>query len=173
MNSVTSIKQKWGRLDESWRVAITAFLIARIFYAVWSWVILTVQPIAVHYIDISDKPGVIFLSLRSSQSYGYLRVVNGNSLSFRSASQDTVSDQQTGSVWNISTGTALEGHFKGFALTPAAIPPDMFPYHNSKPYPFAWLALWQRFDVNWYTTIAEYGYGSISEIGRASCRERV
>ena len=155
------IKQKWGRLDESWKFAITAFLVARIFYALWSWVILTIQPVAVHYIDIGAKSGVAFMSLQTSQAYGYLREVNGEELSFRSAGKDTVLDLKTNSLWNIHTGAALEGNYKGSTLSPAAIPPDMFPYHLTKPYPIAWLALWQRFDVNWYTSIAENGYGGI------------
>ena len=162
MSFLTDIKQKWGKLDESWKFTITAFLVARIFYALWSWVILTIQPVAIHYINAGANPAVAFMSLQTSQAYGYLREVNGEELSFKSASKDTVMDLGTNSLWNISTGTALEGNHKGSTLSPAAIPPDMFPYHLTKPYSIAWLALWQRFDVNWYTSIAEHGYGGIS-----------
>ena len=160
MEIIYRVKRQWEKLDASWRFAIAAFLIARIFYTVWSWVILTIQPVAVHYIQVDNNPGAIFLILQTSQAYGYICDVNGEKLSFRSASKDTVTDLQTGSVWDIHTGTALEGHYQGTVLSPAAIPADMFPYHDTKPYSNAWLALWQRFDANWYISIAEHGYGA-------------
>ncbi|MEP7134075.1 MAG: hypothetical protein ABI904_03995 [Chloroflexota bacterium] len=162
MKILNSVKQKWLNLDEAWKFAVAAFLIARLFYVIWSWVILTVQPVAVHYITTDAKPSVIFLNLYNLQPHAYLRQVNGNILSFRSASKDIVLDQQTSSTWDIYTGTAIEGYFKGTRLTPAVTPSDMFPYYSAAPYPNAWLGLWQRFDVNWYTTVAENGYGSIS-----------
>jgi hypothetical protein len=161
MEIIYRVKRQWEKLDESWRFAITAFLIARIFYAIWSWVILTIQPVAVHYIQVDNEPGIIFLSLQTSQAYGYICDVNGEKLSFRSASKDTVTDLQTGSVWNIYTGTSLEGYYQGIVLSPTTVPPDMFPYHSAKPYPNTWLALWQRFDTNWYTSLATDGYGGI------------
>ena len=161
MNPTTNIKKKWLSLDQSWRFAIIAFLVARIFYALWSWVILTIQPVAVHYIDSGQNPAVIFLNLHNIQSYAYLRQANGNTLSFRTASENTVVDQQTNSIWDIYTGTAIEGPYKGLSLYPISVPADMFPYHSVTPYPNAWLGLWQRFDVNWYMSVAENGYGSI------------
>lgn len=154
-------KETWLKLDASWRFAITAFLVARICYAVWSWVILTIQPVAVHYIEVGEKLAVIFLNLHDIQTYTYLSEVNGTPLKFRTIDQDTVVDLQTGSVWDISTGIASEGEYKGTTLIPTEHPPDMFPYHGAPPYPNAWLGLWQRFDTNWYTTLAENGYGSI------------
>lgn len=150
-------------LDESWRFAIIAFLVARIFYALWSWVILTIQPIAVHYIGSEDQPAVIFLNLNKAQSYAYLRQVHGDTLSFRSASNNTVLDLQTNSVWDIYTGTAIDGQYKGINLPTIVAPTDMFPYQSTKPYPNAWLSLWQRFDANIYMTISERGYGQIEE----------
>ena len=162
MEFANTIKQQWGRLDESWRFAISAFLIARLFYAVWSWVILTIQPIAVHYVDVNKQPAVIFLDLYTIEQNTYLRNVNDTELRFRSASRSTVKDLQTGSTWDVLSGLAVEGYFKGTSLTPAPTPIDMFPYYRAKPYPNAWLAMWQRFDVNWYITIAENGYGSIT-----------
>jgi hypothetical protein len=154
-------KGTWLRLGANWRIAITAFLVARVFYAIWSWVILGVQPVSVHYIDVGGKPAVIFLNLYNIQSYTYFNEVNGTPLNFRAVDRDTVVDLQTGSVWEISTGIASEGNLQGTTLTPTEHPPDMFPYHGATPYPNAWLGLWQRFDTNWYTTLAENGYGSI------------
>ncbi|HLO18655.1 MAG TPA: hypothetical protein VK206_27740, partial [Anaerolineales bacterium] len=83
-------------------------------------------------------------------------------LTFHVANDNTVADLQTGSIWEISTGTALNGQYKGFALSHSKITPsEIFPYHNTKPYSIAWLALWQRFDANWYVSIAENGYGHL------------
>lgn len=160
MKYIAHIKEKWGQLDEAWRVAIVAFLVLRCFYAIWSWVILTVQPVAVHYIEIDERPAVVFLSLRTNQTFTYLTEVAGNDLSFRAIDDKTVVDLQTGSRWTISSGTALEGAYQGRRLSPADTPVSMFPYVSGRPYPDPWLAMWQRFDANWYLSIAEYGYQS-------------
>src|SRR5687768_1242410 len=113
-------------LDESWRFAITVFLIARLFYALWSWMILTIQPLAVQNIDLSGKPVLTVFSLPSSQAYTYLREAEGQTLIFRASSDNTVSDLQTGSIWDPSTGVALQGHHKGFRLLPSGtLPADI------------------------------------------------
>ncbi len=165
MKSVTQLTklsiQFWNKLDQSWRFATTVFFIARLFYALWSWVVLTIQPIAVHYVEVGNQPSVSFLNLYTVKAYTYSREIKGTSLTFRPVSKDVVTDLQTGSLWNIDTGEAIEGAYQGLKLTPGSLPSEMFPYHSAAPYPNAWLALWQRFDANWYTSIAEQGYGSI------------
>jgi len=156
-----AIVQRWKTMDESWRVTIIAFLVLRLFYAVWSTVILTLQPLAIQNIELKGEPVLTIFSLQNSQSYTYLRKINGDHLTFRSASPNTVSDLETGSVWNISTGIASEGFYSGARLsTPRTQPSELFPYHNAKTYPIPWLATWQRFDANWYTSIADNGYGA-------------
>jgi hypothetical protein len=129
---------------------------------VWSWIILTIQPIAIHYFEADGEPAAIFLNLHTIQAHTYLREVNGRILTFRATSKDTVSDLQTNSLWDVRTGNALRGVFKGYVLSPASLPPYLFLYFDVKPYPNAWLGLWQRFDAIWYTSIAEYGYGAIA-----------
>lgn len=157
-----TLVQPWKTLSDSWRFAIIAFLAVRVFYALWSWVILTVQPLAVQNIELSNEPILTMFSLRDSQTFTYLREVNGQVLTFHTASTSTVADLQTGSIWDISTGAALQGHYKGSKLSPSKTgPSEIFPYHNTKPYPISWLAIWQRFDANWYTSIADTGYGAI------------
>lgn len=152
----------WNKLHQSWQFAIKAFLIVRLFYALWSWVVLTVQPIAVHYVDIADKPGVSFLNLYTVKAYTYVREIGGSLLTFRPIDKNMVMDLQTGSRWNIYSGEAIEGKYQGFKLIKGNILSDeMFPYYDASPYPNAWLALWQRFDANWYISIAEHGYGAI------------
>jgi len=161
MDIKNTIRQSWGKLDESWRFAISAFFIARVFFAIWSGVILIIQPIAVHYIGDTNNPGVVFLDLHTNQPYAYNRQVDGQPFTFRPVNRATVTDLQSNSIWDISTGIAIEGKYKDFKLSPTSYPSDLFPYHNVAPYPNTWLAMWQRFDANWYTSIAENGYGSI------------
>jgi hypothetical protein len=166
MRSIALIKntlmQRLKALNKSWRFAISAFLIVRVFYALWSLAILTIQPLAVQNIELSDEPILTIFSLQNSQTYTYLREINGHVLSFRSASASSVTDLQTGSLWDISTGTALHGPYQGSVLSPSkTAPSEIFPYHQAKPYPLTWLAIWQRFDANWYTSVADNGYGMI------------
>src|SRR5574341_711515 len=154
--------QRWKTLDESWRFAIIVFLIARLFYGLWSWMILTIQPLAVQNINLSGEPILTVFDLQTSQADTYLREVNGQKLTFRASSKNTIIDLQTGSIWDSATGIALKGHYEGLTLLPSRTPPsEIFPYHRATPYPIRWLGIWQRFDANWYISIAENGYGSI------------
>jgi hypothetical protein len=155
--------QYWKRLDETWRLAIIAFLVLRIFYALWSWIILTIQPLAVQNIELADEHLLTIFNLQNSQANVYNREMNGESLFFRAEGPNTVIDLQTGSLWDISTGIAFDGQLKGFALSPPkTFPSEIFPYHRAKPYPVRWLAIWQRFDANWYISVAETGYGRVA-----------
>jgi hypothetical protein len=153
---------RWRSLDESWRYAITVFLIARLLFGIWSWVVFTIQPVAVQNLELRGEPVLTIFSLRASQAYVYHREVNGEILSFIPNGSNHLADRQTGSLWNLSNGKAIQGQYSGSTLAQAKTSvPDIFPYHGATPYPGIWLALWQRFDANWYGTIAEKGYGSI------------
>jgi hypothetical protein len=159
---INTLIQRWKILDESWRFAIIAFLVMRLSYALWSWLILTLQPLAVQNIGFAHEPILTIFNLENSQSYTYRREIDGQTLLFRAAGTNTVVDLQTGSVWDISTGTAVKGQYERSTLAPSKTPPsEIFPYHNVEPYPWKWLAIWQRFDANWYLSIAENGYGGI------------
>ena len=159
---IKTLSQRWKTIDEAWRFAIITFLAVRLFYALWSLAILTIQPLAVQNIELSDEPVLTVFSLQNGQTYIYLREINGQVLNFHAASASTVTDLQTGSTWDISTGIALQGHYQGSMLSPSeTTPSEIFPYHNTKPYPLKWLAIWQRFDANWYTSVADNGYGTI------------
>jgi hypothetical protein len=160
---IKTLSQRWNTVHESWRFAIPAFLAARLFYLLWSLAVLTLQPLAVQNIELSNEPILTIFSLQNSQSYIYLRQTNEKVLTFRALSASTVVDLQTGSTWDISTGTALQGQYQGSTLSPSKIAPsEIFPYHNAKPYPRPWLAIWQRFDANWYSSVADNGYGTIA-----------
>ena len=157
-----AVIHRWKALDDSWRFAIVAFLIVRVFYGLWSWAILTLQPLAVQNTELSGEPVFTVFSLKNSQGHTYLREINGQILTFRAANADTVADLQTGSLWDISTGTSIDGHFKGSILSAAKTPPsEIFFYSKARPYPRSSLAIWQRFDANWYISVAENGYGSV------------
>src|SRR6266487_2063404 len=166
MTSMTRFKdyiaQRWNTLDDSWRFAITVFIIARLFYALWSWVIITIQPIAIQNFELSGEPIVSIFRLKNSEVYVYHREVNGEVLIFQPLGTENIIDQQTGTIWNISNGTAIKGQYKRSNLSSAKTKTsDIFPYFGVKPFPGTLLALWQRFDTNWYVSIAEHGYGSI------------
>ncbi len=152
----------WKTRDESWHFAIITFLAMRVFYALWSLTILTIQPLAVQNTVLSNEPILTVFSLQNSQAHTYLREVNGQALTFRAASPSTIVDAQTGSTWDIATGQAIQGKYQGSVLSPSkTAPSEIFPYHSTKPYPIRWLAIWQRFDANWYTSVADNGYGTI------------
>ncbi|HLO28989.1 MAG TPA: hypothetical protein VK249_07640 [Anaerolineales bacterium] len=157
-----TLLHRWKMLDESWRFALGAFLAVRVFYALWSGVILMIQPLAVQNIELSGEPVLTIFNLQNSQAHTYLREINGQVLNFRAADAGTVMDLQTGSVWEISSGRAFQGAYQGLTLSPSkTAPSEIFPYYNARPYPVPWLALWQRFDANWYLSVAEDGYGNI------------
>jgi hypothetical protein len=157
-----NVAQAWQRLDESWRFALTAFLIARVSYLLWSWVIFTAQPVAIQNFELSGESILSVFRLQDSEVRVYLRDVKGEILSFQSIDAEHLIDQQSGSIWDLETGTAIQGQFKGTTLLAATTKPEhIFPYRGVKPYGGVWLAMWQRFDANWYAAVAERGYGTI------------
>lgn len=158
----TNIVARWRSVDESWRYAVIAFLIARIAYAVWSFVIFSIQPIAIQNFEQSGEPIVSIFSLEENRGYVYLRQVGGKILTFQAVNKQQIRDQQTGSIWNIADGSAVQGAYQHTTLPKAkTTPADIFPYHGAKPYQGVWPGMWQRFDANWYVAIAENGYGTI------------
>lgn len=164
MGYISHIKQTWEKLDESWRFAITVFLIARTLYALWSWVVLTIQPVAVHYIEVKEKPAILFLDLYTNRTYTYFREIEQQPLEFKPAGINSVSDLQSNSLWDIRSGNSFQGPHMGKSLEPATYSTEkMFSYFRASPYPHPLLAMWQRFDSNIYITIAENGYGQIAE----------
>jgi hypothetical protein len=152
----------WNHIGEGWRFAITAFFFARLLYAVWAWLVFSAQPMAVQNLELSGEPIVTIFDLRNSRAHIYRREMDGQTLTFRAAGANTITDVQTGSLWDISTGSAIRGPSEGSILLAShAASSEVFPYHNARPYPIWWLAIWQRFDANWYVSVAETGYGSV------------
>jgi len=133
---IKNLRQRWETIDEAWRFAILTFLVVRLFYALWSLAILVVQPLAVQNIALSNEPVLTVFNLQNSQAYTYLRELKGQVLTFRAISTSTVTDLQTGSIWDISTGRAIQGQYQGSGLSPSkTTPTDIFPYHNPKASP--------------------------------------
>lgn len=166
-SSLIQLKNKiviqWRSLDASWRFALTAFLIARLTYALWSWGVSIIQPVAIQNLTLEGKPIVTIFNLGQNRAYVYLREVNGEILSFQPVGTDYIMDQQTGSVWNISNGIAMQGPYRDSVLSLAnARASEIFPYHEAERYQGKWLSMWQRFDANWYVTLADHGYGTIA-----------
>src|SRR5688500_19456717 len=83
MRFIDQLVKRWKTLDESWRFAISAFLVARLFYSLWSWIIFTSQPLAVQNINLWGEPVLTIFNLKTSEAYTYLREINGQSLTFR------------------------------------------------------------------------------------------
>jgi hypothetical protein len=70
-------------------------------------------------------------------------------------------DAQTGSNWSLRDGRAVSGKFVGRTLGASAYSvEEIFPYHGMAVEPNPLLALWQRFDTNWYLAIATRGYAA-------------
>jgi hypothetical protein len=157
-----TLVQYWNILDEAWRFAILTFLAVRLFYALWSLLILSIQPVAVQNVYFAGENLLTVFDLENSQSYTYRRELAGQTLLFHAADAHRLTDLETGSVWDISTGMAIHGQYEGLSLAPSKTSPsEIFPYYHADPYPLKWLAIWQRFDANWYLSIAEHGYGGI------------
>jgi len=143
----------------SFRWALGAFLVARAFYGLWSLVVLCVSPIAVQNLTLLGYSVVSAFDLQNSHAYFYVRDVEGQTLQFRPSGDRTLVDLQSGSHWELVSGRAISGPLKGNTLEKAPIVAEkIFPYHGVQPYSIAWLALWQRFDTNWFLKIAERGY---------------
>ncbi len=154
----------WSRLAKGWQFAICSYLLLRCLYFLWSAVILSFYPLAVKNFDLFGQPVMTVFNLQNSFRAAYDPVVSGHLLAFvpvRGAA-GYVGDLQTGSRWDIYTGMAVSGDYVGNKLNFSDYPIErIFPYYGLKPFPSAWMGIWQRFDTNWSISIAERGYGVI------------
>src|SRR6185503_4644923 len=117
-----NIAQYWHSINESWRFAITAFVIARLFYGLWSWVIFMIQPVALQNFELFGEPILSVFKLENSEAHVYLRKVNGDVLTFQPRDSQHIVDQKTGSVWDISKGVAIQGPYEGSSLSTPRTP---------------------------------------------------
>lgn len=143
------------------RWAFGMFLAARVLYGLWSLVILEISPLAIQNLMLFGQPIVSVFDLRISRAYLYNRKADEQLLRFFPSGDHLMADMQTGSRWDVGTGAAVSGAARGEKLQEASIATEqIFPYHGVQPYPSPWLALWQRFDANWFLKIAERGYST-------------
>lgn len=149
------------QLDPAWRFALTAYLIARLALTLWSLVILWLFPSVTQNLDLFGVPVLASFNLQTSERFAYARQVNGQTLTFRGGDAGQVIDTQTGSVWSLHDGQAISGAFAGQSLQASLYPvEDIFPYRGVAPSSSQALAVWQRFDTNWYLKIAQRGYSA-------------
>lgn len=151
----------WNRIPSAWHFALAAFLVARLALTLWSFVVYWIFPVALQNLDLFGEPALTVFDLRTSERYAYSRAVGETTLTFRALDDQYMLDDQTGSVWSMREGRAIQGNYAGTSLKPSAYAVEnIFPYLGVKPAENIALSLWQRFDANWYLKIAERGYAA-------------
>ena len=156
---MAKLSDYWKRPSPEWRFAIVAFLIVRILLSLWSLVVYSIFPVSLQNVDLFGDPVLTVFDLRTSERYVYSRQVDGKVLSFRVLDREHILDDQTGSIWSVQDGVALQGDYAGKSLRRSShSTEEVFPYLGMQPAKNTALALWQRFDANWYLKIATQGY---------------
>ncbi len=156
---MSKLLEYWRKLPSEWRFPITAFIVVRVALSLWSLVVYSLFPVSLQNLDLFGDPVLTVFDLKTSERHVYSRQVDGTVLSFLALDPSRVIDDETGSVWSIQNGLALEGHYSGRSLAPSPHTlEEIFPYLGMPPAKNILLSLWQRFDVNWYLKIAARGY---------------
>jgi len=164
MLPVHRLKTFWGKIPYAWRVGLGSVLIARGLYTLWSLVLIIFIPVTFQNLDVLGEPVLRVFDLQTSQGYVYSRAAAKQLLTFEQVDRLTLRDQQTGSLWEISSGSALVGPLAGTHLGPTAFSKEQFfTYLGFKPHSAPVVAIWERFDAIWYLSIARYGYGALPE----------
>ncbi len=154
-----SLLQRWRAINPAWRYAVIIYVIGRIAFTAWSFVVLALNPLTLYNGDHSGIPVLAAFDPTSSERYVYSRQLDGTTLTFRARDRGNVEDTQTGSVWSLRSGNAVDGALAGKNLESLPeLRETFFPYLDVAPDSNLLLALWQRFDTNWYLAIAQYGY---------------
>ena len=154
----TPVKNILAHIDPAWRTALGVFIFARLFYSLWSLIVLIVSPLAMQNTVLNGKPVLTAFDLTANKGYVYSRQVDNQVLTFRVAGKN-VMDNQTGSLWDLVTGKAISGKYAGQPFLPGdESVTGVFPYQGVAANPTPIVAIWQRFDTNWYMKIAQGGY---------------
>lgn len=153
----------WHKLPPAWRFSLVSVTLMRLFYVLWSFVFLSFFSLVVQNQEFFGEPALTVFDLQTSRSYAYNRFVGTELLTFQRFDESHLIDTKTYSLWQSSDGRGVSGFYEGKILSPADITSErLFPYHGVAPYPSPLIAIWQRFDANWYLVIAQNGYGSVS-----------
>ena len=157
-NSI-SLKNKIARIDPAWRWAIGVYVGARVFYTLWSLVVMLLVPAVLQNVNLFGVPLVAYFDVATSERFVYARKVDGQTLTFRAGDAGTLRDAETNSMWSLQNARAISGALVGKTLQAAAYTSeDVFPYRGVVPDANPLLAIWQRFDTNWFLKIAQRGY---------------
>jgi hypothetical protein len=140
---------------------LRVFVSARVALSAWTFALALLAPTVLQNLDLFGAPTLAVFDLQSSERFAYSRALDDRVLTFRAGARGEVVDAETGSVWNLRAGRAEQGALAGRAFAPAAFSvEEIFPYHGVAPETNLWLALWQRFDANYYVSIAVRGYAA-------------
>ncbi len=71
-----------------------------------------------HQFAINDQPMLVTFDAKGFVARRFSRTVDGRSLDFEAVDADRMKDVQTGSLWSVAGGNAVEGPMKGKRLTP-------------------------------------------------------
>lgn len=153
----------WQKLNPAWKFSIVSVTLIRVFYTIWSLVFLASFSMVVQNQEFFGEPVLTLFDLKTSQSYAYNRLVDNSLLSFKNLDGKHIVDDETGSIWQIRDGKCISGPYAGKLLSPATITNEsLFPYHGISVHASPMIAIWQRFDANWYLAIAQNGYGHVT-----------
>ncbi len=153
--------ERWRALDSSWKFALGAFVTMRIVLSAWAFVVAMLVPVVVQNLDLFGAPVLAVFDVSASTRYAYSRQLDDVALTFRAGQPGTVVDVQTSSVWALRDGRATSGAYAGHVLIASPyLSEDIFPYREVAPETNVLLAVWQRFDTNWFLAIASRGYAA-------------
>jgi len=110
------ILKYWIRIPPAWRFAVGGFVVARIALTVWSLTVYSILPLAVQNLDLFGEPVLAVFDLRSSERYVFSRQVGNATLTFHTAENGFVIDDQTSSLWSLHLGRSIAGEYSGQAL---------------------------------------------------------
>ena len=151
----------WKQLPPAWQFALSGFVLARLALTFWSLVIFSIFPMTLQNLDLFGEPVLAIFDLTTSERFAYLRQVDNVVLTFQAVDLSHMKDMQTGSIWSLREGRAVLGAYAGRVLNPSVYSAEqIFPYQGVSPEKSILLAVWQRFDANWYLKIATRGYGN-------------
>jgi hypothetical protein len=149
----------WNKMPREWQFGLSGFVFARTAITLWSFVLSSLFPVSFQNLDLNGELLVTAIRLSTSERYVYSRRIGDTPLTFRLVDSNHMVDDRTGSIWTLDSGRAVQGEYAGVQLSPSSYTAeDLFAYLGVEPSRYTSLAIWQRFDTNWYLKIATRGY---------------
>ncbi|MBI4675647.1 MAG: hypothetical protein HY741_28720 [Chloroflexi bacterium] len=147
----------WCGIEPAWRWALGVYLVARVFYTLWSLVVLALAPIVVTNLDLYGTPVLAIFELGSGKRFLYSRDLGAGKILVLKPGGVGQATDQFGGIWTILPGES-EGSAPTLPEAKVYTVEDVFPYRGVAPEQNPLLGVWQRFDTNWYLKIAQRGY---------------